>query len=203
LRFGKSWTRAVRESRAWGSSCRERERGVALVEFTLIMPFLLILVVGIIDFGLVFSDVIGVRQGARDGGRQASVGQFGSDTSCQLFLSGPISNEAKALMCLTKAQDDAPDHRTRVRIFVGDGSTGPAYAVGKPIAICEQYLMKSITGVMPALTNPVHDRVFTTRTVFRIETVRPGFAPGTGTVVASEDPLPGHTWSCAPPSAVT
>lgn len=194
----------MRERTARRFSCNERQRGVALVEFTLIMPFLLILVVGIIDFGLVFSDVIGVRQGARDGGRQASVGQFGSDTSCQLYLSASASLEAKALMCLTKAQDDAPDNRTRVRIFVGDGSAGAAYAVGKPIAICEQYLMKSITGVMPALTNPVHNRVFTTRTVFRVETVSPGFVPsGTGTVMVSEDPLPGHTWSCAPPSAVS
>lgn len=165
------------------------------------MPFLLILVVGIIDFGLVFNDVISVRQGARDGGRQASVGEWGTDTSCPLYgASG--SDQAKALMCFTKGRDDVPDHRTRVALIVGDGSLGPAYAVGKPIAICEQYLMKSITGIMPALTNPVHNRVFTTRTVFRVETLSPGFVTGDGTVMVAEDALPGHTWSCTPPAAV-
>lgn len=202
--FGKSRPSIVDDGvTATGSSSRTREResGVALVEFALIVPFLLILIVGIIDFGFLFNDVISVRQGARDGGRQAAVGKFGSDASCPLFLSTPASPEAMKLMCLTKDRDNVNDDRTRVRLMVGDGSPPhePAYAVGKPIAICVQYEMRSLTRVLPVLSG----RVFTTRTVFRVETVAPGFAPGPGTVVISEDPLPGESWKCAPPSAVS
>jgi TadE-like protein len=199
LGFGKRRSPAVRDSTAGGLSCRERERGLALVEFALVVPFLLILIVGIIDFGFLFNDVISVRQGARDGGRQAAVGKFGSDPNCELFLSTPASISEKNLMCLTKSRDDVSDKKTRVRVIVGDGSSGSAYSVGKPIAICEQYEMRSLTRVLPVLSG----RVFTTRTVFRVETVAPGFAPGLGTVVVSEDPLPNEAWKCAPPSSVS
>jgi TadE-like protein len=199
LEFGKSRTPAVRDSTAGGLCCRERERGLALVEFALVVPFLLILLTGIIDFGFLFNDIISVRQGARDGGRQAAVGQFGSDPNCELFFSQPLTDSEKKLMCLTKSRDDVSDKKTRVRLIVGDGSTGLAYRVGQPIAICEQYEMRSLTRVLPVLSG----RVFTTRTVFRVETVGPGFAAGTETVVRSEDPLPNEDWKCAPPSSVS
>ena len=197
MRFARTRCRAVRQRAAQDSSCREGERGVALVEFTLIVPFLLILIVGIIDFGFLFNDVISVRQGARDGGRQAAVGKFGSDSSCPLYGATGFP-AARELMCLTKDRDNVSDEKTRVRIIVGDGSSTTAYRVGNPIAICVQFQMRSVTGVMPVLKG----RVFTTRTVFRIDTV--SGVPlvtesGSGIELASEDPLPNSTWKCSPP----
>jgi Flp pilus assembly protein TadG len=197
LRFGKSRIPAVCDSTAGGLSCRERERGLALVEFALVVPFLLILIVGIIDFGFLFNDVISVRQGARDGGRQASVGSFGSDSSCPLYGASALPG-AKALMCLTKDRDNVADEKTRVRIIVGDGSSTTAYKVGNPITICVQYQMRSLTGVLPVLNG----RVFTTRTVFRIETVSGlplVLESGSGIEVASEESLPARSWTCLPP----
>lgn len=174
---------------------RERERGLAIVEFVLVVPVLLILLVGIIDFGFLFNDVISVRQGARDGGRQAAVGKFGSDNGCRLegFSGHP---NAQLLFCLTKSRDGINDKDTRLGVIVGDGPT-PSYALGKPVTICEQYRMRSITGVLGKI---LQDRVFTTRTTFRVEVLNNSGGLGD----AWEDPLPGGSWSfCTAPSAVS
>jgi Flp pilus assembly protein TadG len=50
-----------------------RSRGQAMVEFTLILPMLLLLVLGIYQFGQAYADYIQVTNAARDGGRKALV----------------------------------------------------------------------------------------------------------------------------------
>jgi len=56
-----------------------RSRGQAMVEFTLILPLLLLLILGIYQFGQTYADYIQVTNAARDGGRKALVSR--SDTS--------------------------------------------------------------------------------------------------------------------------
>lgn len=50
-----------------------RERGASLVEFAVALPLLLILVLGIIEFGFVLAQMNEVRHGAREGARYAAV----------------------------------------------------------------------------------------------------------------------------------
>jgi Flp pilus assembly protein TadG len=52
---------------------RDRERGANLVEFALIAPLLIMLVMGIIDFGWILSTQQDVRHGAREAARLAAV----------------------------------------------------------------------------------------------------------------------------------
>lgn len=56
------------------------ERGAALIEFALIVPFVLLLVFGIVEFSWAFSQQIDVRHGAREAGRLVAVG-FGDSAS--------------------------------------------------------------------------------------------------------------------------
>ena len=49
------------------------ERGATLVEFALIMPLLLILVLGVVEFGYLFAQFNEVRHAAREGARYAAV----------------------------------------------------------------------------------------------------------------------------------
>jgi Flp pilus assembly protein TadG len=56
-----------------------RSRGQAMVEFTLILPMLLLLILGIYQFGQTYADYIQVTNAARDGGRKALVSR--SDAS--------------------------------------------------------------------------------------------------------------------------
>lgn len=52
---------------------RGREHGASAVEFALILPLLIVLVFGIIEFGLAFSRLQGLQAAAREGGRVAAV----------------------------------------------------------------------------------------------------------------------------------
>jgi Flp pilus assembly protein TadG len=51
-----------------------RDRGSVAVEFALLLPVLLLLIFGIIDFGRAINDQITLTQAAREGARLASLG---------------------------------------------------------------------------------------------------------------------------------
>ena len=54
---------------------RDSDRGAAAVEFALLLPLLLLLVFGIIDFGRAINAQITLTQAAREGARLAALGQ--------------------------------------------------------------------------------------------------------------------------------
>ena len=52
-----------------------RDRGAAAVEFALLLPLLMLLVFGIIDFGRALNAQITLTQAAREGARMAALGE--------------------------------------------------------------------------------------------------------------------------------
>ena len=52
---------------------RAGDRGAALVEFGIVAPMLLLLLFGVVEFGLLFGQKLDVSQGAREGARLISV----------------------------------------------------------------------------------------------------------------------------------
>jgi Flp pilus assembly protein TadG len=52
---------------------RNKEKGQALVEFAIILPVLLLILFGILQFGVTFNNYISVTAAAREGARKASV----------------------------------------------------------------------------------------------------------------------------------
>lgn len=58
---------------------RSREDGAALVEFAIVIPVLLLIIVGLAEFGLGFKDMLSVSSATREGARVASaVGNDGA-----------------------------------------------------------------------------------------------------------------------------
>ena len=62
-----------RSLRGRGRDPQLRERGAAAVEFGLLLPLLMLLVMGIVEYGLVFSRQHVLTNAAREGARAASV----------------------------------------------------------------------------------------------------------------------------------
>ena len=54
------------------------ERGAAAVEFALVVPVLVALLLGILDYGMIFTDSVSVRNGVREAARKGVVSNFGT-----------------------------------------------------------------------------------------------------------------------------
>jgi hypothetical protein len=170
----------VRKTRVASASRGHRQRGAALVEFGIVFPLLFMLVSGMIDFGLAFTDLNSTRQGVREGARQAVVANFGDDTSCP--VSGTVANDTvRKAICLTKDRVGLSEVDTRVKIvFPGTNQ------VGDSLLVCVQRPLDSATGVFDPVLG---GRALTAMVEMRIEKVDPLL------VAAEETPLSGTSWS--------
>lgn len=69
----------------WISKLRNRDDGASLVEFAFVLPFLLLLVLGVIEFGWLLGLNNDVRHGAREGARFAAV-NGGTNTEIENYI---------------------------------------------------------------------------------------------------------------------
>ena len=65
-----------------------QDRGAAVVEFALLLPLLLFLIFGLIDFGRALNAQITLTQAAREGARMAALGESNVVTGTQSAATG-------------------------------------------------------------------------------------------------------------------
>jgi len=156
-----------------------RERGNALVEFAIVVPLMLLLVFGIIEWGVFLNRKIDLTQGVREAGRQAAVASYaGGLSSCV-----PGSPTAQ-LVCLAHNRIGVGG----VAVHVIAPTTN---AVGSQFALCATYQATPVTGLMsPFLPKYMH-----TETIMRLEQ-----APANGLTTGGDADPEGDNWSsCAAP----
>ncbi|RIV22837.1 pilus assembly protein [Alicyclobacillaceae bacterium I2511] len=68
-----------------------RDEGQALIEFALVLPVFLLLLLGIIEFGLIFSKYLTLEEAARNGARSVSLGYSASDVCSQVEQNAGVS----------------------------------------------------------------------------------------------------------------
>jgi len=56
------------------------ENGSSAVEFALVLPILIMLIFGVVEFGIAFGDFLAITHAAREGARLAAVGRFSEQT---------------------------------------------------------------------------------------------------------------------------
>jgi Flp pilus assembly protein TadG len=148
------------------------ESGVAMVELAIVLPILLLLVFGMIEFGIAFNDDITLRQGVREAARQGAVGNFGPTftTGAPCYLTGALaaSTNVKDLMCLTKSRIGLDSTQVRVKVLSGasDFLTTGAFAKADSLIVCAQYPLKAVTGMFSGI---IGDAILRTKTSMRIE----------------------------------
>ena len=164
------------------------ERGAALVELALILPLFVILVFGVIEFGLTYNTYITIRQGVREADRQGAVGNFGSITSCSL-QSTPGNTVTTELACLTKQQIGLSYANTRVKIMSGDPTFTPtgSFSAGDSLIVCAMY---PIDGTAKFVSPVLGNAYLKSKTTMRIET-----SYSTAPVAFAETPLTGQNWN--------
>lgn len=77
----------------WISKLRNRDEGAQLVEFALLAPLLIILLLGIVEFGWMFGKFNEIRHGAHEGARLAAVddGAVLGNTCAAMNLGGTVN----------------------------------------------------------------------------------------------------------------
>ena len=161
-----------------------------MVELAIILPLFLVLVFGVIQFGLTYNNLITLRQGTREAARQGAVGNFGSTTSCSLTgVTGSPSSDVQKLMCLAKSQIGLKYSNTRVKILSGsaDFTSAGTFQKGESLIVCVEYpvdaMAKFVTPVLGSAT-------LKTKTAMRIETSYTSTETG-----GYETALSGGDWS--------
>ena len=81
---------------ASGRSTPRDDTGASAVEFALIVPVLLLVVFGIINFGIVFSQQLTINNGVREGARRAVVGDTQAPRSCDAIIAS-VRNQLSGL----------------------------------------------------------------------------------------------------------
>ena len=126
-----------------------------MVEFALVVPVFLMLVMGVIDFGATFNDYNSVRQGVREGARQAVVADWDLD--------GCTGTPSQKISCVTKDRIDLDASRVRVKVQL-EGS----YEPGEQLTVCAMYRARSLTGMFGGLLD---NQVLTSSITMRIEQI--------------------------------
>lgn len=73
---------------------RRRQRGATTVELAMVAPLLIFLLFGIIEFGLMVKDLVGINQAAREGARCAAVGAVPATITARIAAAAPTINAA-------------------------------------------------------------------------------------------------------------
>jgi Flp pilus assembly protein TadG len=191
-----------------------RQRGAVIVEAAIVLPVLVVLLLGIIDFGWAFNDYISLRQGTREAARQAVVNTTPQPTSGSWSCNTtglPAGVQAGAtgangdiydLICYAKSRIGlSPDSSVRVSLYWDPGVAGttPPYAANSnvtsidSIVICTQYPLNSITGIFSPILNGT---VITSKTEIRIEQTSANISTASPALQdpMQETPLPGSSW---------
>ena len=120
---------------------RKRQRGAAAVEFAIILPVLLFMLLGVVDFGVFFGQNISLQSAAREGARQG-------------ITQGPVitsTEQARGLLDNSKLQ---------IAFKVDTSSGAPGNMV-----VCVRYPQSSLTGFFAFALNGVSQA----KTVMRME----------------------------------
>jgi Flp pilus assembly protein TadG len=137
----------MRSGRA--SACRRGERGQALAEFALILPLLLLLIAGIIEFGRAWNIKQAVTDAAREGARYAVV----ADGDMTLDI---VEEKIKDRLELSNIEPDS------VTVDI----TGPFHAAGEmTVSVSTRYRMAFIGALMHWLGGPHHVTINTHATM--------------------------------------
>lgn len=122
---------------------RSGEQGASLVEFALLLPFLVLLLIGIIEFAWLFSQHLDVRQGAREAARLMSINHpIGQSSATR---NSGDTNLLVASICDTM---DQPQTASVTIQSSGGGDDDAAATVSRPASTLTNFLSWALPPTM-------------------------------------------------------
>jgi len=126
---------------------RRSVRGQGLVEFALILPVLILMFMGIVDFGRLIYAYNSVSNAAREGVRLGIVDQ-GTGAAGAYKAAIEAANQATALGL-------SPTDPNQVLVTFPDPGNCPTLDVGCPVRVRVQYQFTAITPIIGRIVGPI------------------------------------------------
>jgi Flp pilus assembly protein TadG len=101
--------------------CKRDERGAAAVEFAILLPLLLLLVFGIVEFSILYNHKQGLHAAAREGARVAALPTSStSDIEDRVrdALEGVLDDPSAATITVTPSNCDSKPSGTAIKVNV-------------------------------------------------------------------------------------
>jgi len=95
----------------------KNEKGQAMVEFALILPVLLLLVMGIAEFGMMFNAYLSVQNATREGARIGVVGASNEEMEERILNTSPSLNKERIVITIEPG-DNARASGETLRVLV-------------------------------------------------------------------------------------
>ncbi len=130
-------------------TAKRGERGQALLEFALTAPLLLLMLLGLIEFGHALNSYLVVVSAARDGARLGAKGS--DDASIRAMINSETNHLTDAGRPALDANADCSNSGGGVCITPSQGSR----TAGGPVTVEVCYDHKMFVGV-PGFPNPIH-----------------------------------------------
>jgi len=136
----------IRLSRHSGASC---ERGQNLIEFAIVLPVLLLVLMGIIDFGFMLKTQTDLSRANMAGARSAAFSASDDDVNTSILLSVPSSFDTSRMSISLTRESQSPERGTEVTVTA-------------------TYIYKSITP-LPFVSDILDGKQLTSSTTVRVE----------------------------------
>ena len=129
----------------------KRRSGATIVEFALILPVLLAILIGIMEFGWLVKNHLLLANGTREGARSASIGKTTSEIQTRIINSvNPLSMVSpNGSIVMTQSADNG----TTFLAWPPDVNGKNGVTQGKLIKITTTTRHSSLTGFFPFLRN--------------------------------------------------
>lgn len=147
---------------------RSRDGGAVAVEFALLMPLLILILLGITDYGLWYSDSISLRSSAREGARMAVVEDYPPGCAS----GSPAQNTA----CTATDQASLIGGTPQARVYAAGAGGSQDWDEGNRLVVCTAIKEAGLTGFTPLPS----DGVLRTRVSMRLEADQTGTSQVTG-----------------------
>ncbi len=93
-----------------------KRKGQSLLETALVMPIMVLLVVGIIDFGILFNNYLVVSNASREGARKAAVGADNTAISASVLNAASTLDEAKLTLTIAPLNPEERESGSEVSV---------------------------------------------------------------------------------------
>ena len=147
-----------------------RERGQATAEFAIVLPFLLLLVIGLIEFGMTFNAWLNLSDVASAGARRAAVGNLPGDSTP---TGAQIKDYIKGNILTGGLRDDIEGANGYIKLCVPNATA----KIGDPVTVkigVDPYPVFKLTKLK------LMDVNLSGSSTMRLEQAPPGTAPSNG-----------------------